>query len=167
LPGPPDITEEARPNQAEKPGIRSDNSEKLIINLYRSRCPPRRPVMTYRRDHGFSDSPPELWDVIGEVDRFEAWRPWLEEFRLGSLEKGPALRAQGDGSDVEVARTVEMMQRPMRLADRMAHPLLQSARPDRTRSAPFKSNSVAIPRSASSSESARAAWSIRSHRPIA
>ena len=40
LPGPPDITEEARPSQAELPGIHSHNSEKLIINLYRYRCPP-------------------------------------------------------------------------------------------------------------------------------
>lgn len=36
-----------------------------------------------------------------------------------------ALRPQGVGSHVEVAWTVEMMQRPMRLADRMAHPMLQ------------------------------------------
>ena len=131
---------------------------------------PRRPVMTYRRDYDFSLSPPELWDVIGEVDQFEAWWPWLEEFHLdgGSLKKGAvlhgviapplpyrmriqieltrceppssiealihgdlegdasfALRARGAGSSVEVAWTVEMMQRPMRLADRMAHPLLQ------------------------------------------
>jgi carbon monoxide dehydrogenase subunit G len=127
--------------------------------------------MTYRRDHEFPISPQQLWDVIEEVDQFEAWWPWLEEFRLDgeSLEKGavlhgviappvpyrmriqveltqcePArcieavihgdlegvasleLRARGtDSSVVEVAWTVEMMQRPMRLADRMAHPLLQ------------------------------------------
>lgn len=126
--------------------------------------------MTYRRDHEFPISPQQLWDVIGEVDQFETWWPWLEEFRLegGSLRKGavlhgviappvpyrmriqveltdcePAQRiealihgdlegeasleltARGAGSIVEVAWTVEMMQRPMRLADRMAHPLLQ------------------------------------------
>ncbi len=126
--------------------------------------------MAYRRDHEFSVSPAELWDAIGEVDRFEEWWTWLEEFRLEgvSLEKGAVLhgviapplpyrmriqveltrcepprtiealihgdlegqaslelRAQGVGSSVEVAWTVEMMQRPMRLADRMAHPLLQ------------------------------------------
>jgi uncharacterized protein YndB with AHSA1/START domain len=131
---------------------------------------PRRPVMTYRRDYEFPISPQRLWDVIGEVDQFEAWWPWLEEFRLegGSLEKGavlhgviappvpyrmriqveltqcePArriealihgdlegeasleLRARGTGSSVEVAWTVEMMQRSMRIADRVAHPLLQ------------------------------------------
>ena len=131
---------------------------------------PRRPVMTYRREFEFSVSPAELWDVMGEVDQFEAWWNWLEEFRLegGSLEEGAVLhgvvappvpyrmriqielnrceppcriealihgdlegeasldlRARGTGSSAEVAWTVEMMQRPMRLADRMAHPVLQ------------------------------------------
>jgi uncharacterized protein YndB with AHSA1/START domain len=131
---------------------------------------PRRPIMSYRREFEFSVSPADLWDVIGEVDHFETWWPWLEEFRIegGSLEKGAVLhgviapplpyrmriqieltrcepprrietqihgdlegeanlelRARGAGSSVEVAWTVEMMQRPMRLADRMAHPVLQ------------------------------------------
>jgi uncharacterized protein YndB with AHSA1/START domain len=36
-----------------------------------------------------------------------------------------ALRSLGIGSRVEVAWTLEMMQRPMRLADRMAHPILK------------------------------------------
>jgi uncharacterized protein YndB with AHSA1/START domain len=126
--------------------------------------------MSYRREFEFSVSPAELWDVIGEVDQFEAWWPWLEEFRLegSSLDKGAVLhgviapplpyrmriqieltqvepprridalihgdlegeaslelRAREHGSSVEVAWTVEMMQRPMRLADRMAHPVLQ------------------------------------------
>jgi uncharacterized protein YndB with AHSA1/START domain len=126
--------------------------------------------MTYRREYEFSISPAELWDVIEEVDQFETWWPWLEEFRLegGSLEKGAVLhgviappvpyrmrvrieltrcepphsiealihgdlegeasleiRDRGVGSSVDVAWTVEMMQRAMRLADRMAHPLLQ------------------------------------------
>lgn len=126
--------------------------------------------MTYRRDHEFSVSPQHLWGVIEEVDQFESWWPWLEEFRLegGALEKGAVLhgviapplpyrmriqieltrcepsrhvealihgdlegeaslvvRARGVGSSVEVSWTVEMMQAPMRLADRMAHPVLQ------------------------------------------
>ena len=38
-----------------------------------------------------------------------------------SVEMSP----HGTGTIVEVAWTVEMMQRPMRLADRLAHPLLQ------------------------------------------
>jgi uncharacterized protein YndB with AHSA1/START domain len=126
--------------------------------------------MSYRREFEFSVSPAELWDVIREVDQFEVWWPWLEEFRLegSSLEKGAVfhgliapplpyrmriqieltqcepprridaqihgdlegeasleLRAREHGSSVEVAWTVEMMQRPMRLADRMAHHVLQ------------------------------------------
>jgi uncharacterized protein YndB with AHSA1/START domain len=130
----------------------------------------RRPVITYRRDYEFPDSPSDLWDAMAEVDRFEEWWSWLEEFRLegGTLQKGSVLRGivtpplpyrmrieveltectpprrmaalihgdldgeasldirpAGPGSSVTVAWTVEMMQRPMRLADRMAHPLLQ------------------------------------------
>ena len=131
---------------------------------------PGRPLITYRRAYEFPVSPQELWDTIEEVDRFESWWPWLEEFRLDgdSLEAGAVLsgvvapplpyrmrievelircepprrmdaRIRGDlegvaslearpreeGSTVEVAWEVEMMQRPMRLANRMAHPLLQ------------------------------------------
>jgi len=131
---------------------------------------PRRPVITYRRDYEFPVSPAEVWDAIEEVDQFEGWWPWLEEFRLegDSLTAGAvlhgvvapplpyrmriqveltqsdrplrmealihgdlegvaelALRPEGTGSNVEVAWKVEMMQRPMRLASRMAHPVLQ------------------------------------------
>jgi len=130
----------------------------------------RKPVITYRRDYEFPDPPSDLWDAIGEVDQFEDWWSWLEEFRLegDKLQKGSVLhgvvapplpyrmriqvevtecqaprrmealihgdlegeasldiRPVGTGSSVEVAWTVEMKQRPMRLADRMAHPLLQ------------------------------------------
>jgi hypothetical protein len=105
-----------------------------------------------------------------EMDRFEVWWSWLEEFRLegdslvagsvlhgviapplpyrmrirvelthcdpcrhvdalvhGDLE-GKAqldLRHAGTGTIVDVAWTVEMMQRPMRMASRFAHPLMQ------------------------------------------
>jgi carbon monoxide dehydrogenase subunit G len=130
----------------------------------------RRPVITYRGRHEFPVSPAELWDVIQEVDQFEAWWPWLEEFRLvgGSLQTGAVLSGvvapplpyrmrievvltryephhsiqalihgdlegeaaielceRGVGTEVDVAWTVEMMQTPMRLADRLAHPVLQ------------------------------------------
>lgn len=126
--------------------------------------------MSYRRDHEFSASPAELWNALEEVDQFESWWPWLEEFRLegDSLESGAVLHGvitpplpyrmqirveltrsepphriealihgdlegtaslelqpRGAGSSLEVAWEVEMMQRPMRLADRMAHPLMQ------------------------------------------
>jgi len=135
-----------------------------------SRDMARRPVMRYRRDHEFTVSPAELWMALEEVDQFESWWPWLEEFRLegDSLESGAVLhgvitpplpyrmriqveltrsepprhiealirgdlegrasldiQAQGTGSSLEVAWEVEMMQGPMRLADRMAHPLMQ------------------------------------------
>jgi uncharacterized protein YndB with AHSA1/START domain len=131
---------------------------------------PRRPVITYRREYEFPVSPAELWDAIEEVDQFETWWPWLEEFRLegdaleagavlhgvvapplpyrmriqvelteyerphrmkalihGDLEGNASLlvRPNGAGSIVEVAWEVEMMQRPMRMASRMAHPVLQ------------------------------------------
>jgi len=105
-----------------------------------------------------------------EVDKFETWWPWLQEFRLegGGLKVGSVLRGvvapplpyrmrlrveitryepateidaviSGDlegiasieirpsevGARAEVAWTVEMMQRPMRLAARFGRPLLQ------------------------------------------
>lgn len=111
-----------------------------------------------------------MWDAIQEVDQFEAWWPWLEEFRLegGTLRAGSVLhgvvspplpyrmrirveitrcepptgmdavihgdleglaslevRAREGGAEAEVAWTVEMMQRPMRLASRFGRPLLQ------------------------------------------
>ncbi len=126
--------------------------------------------MTYRGRHEFTVPPAEMWEILQEVDRFEGWWPWLEEFRLegGSLRTGATLsgvvvppvpyrmrieveltrceprrsidavirgdlegdatvelRDRGTGTEVEVAWTVEMMQAPMRLADRFAHPVLQ------------------------------------------
>jgi carbon monoxide dehydrogenase subunit G len=48
---------------------------------------PRRPVITYRGRHGFQVPPSELWEIIQEVDQFESWWPWLEDFRL----EGPTL----------------------------------------------------------------------------
>jgi carbon monoxide dehydrogenase subunit G len=131
---------------------------------------PRRPVIEYQRDYEFDLTPPELWDVLDQVDQFERWWPWLEEFSLegGSLAAGSVLRAvvvpplpyrmrltveltrwepctaidavvHGDiegvarmrvhpsdtGTRVEVAWTLEMMQRPMRIASRFAHPVFQ------------------------------------------
>ena len=130
----------------------------------------RRPVITYRGRHQFPISPAELWDIIQEVDQFEGWWSWLEEFSLdgdslqagavltgvvvpplpyrmriavavtrcepqhsiealihGDLEGEAALELceRGVGTEVGVSWTVEMMQAPMRLADRLAHPVLQ------------------------------------------
>jgi hypothetical protein len=126
--------------------------------------------MTYRGQHEFRQPPPELWRAMEEMDRFEVWWSWLEEFRLegDSLAEGAVLhgviapplpyrmrirvelthcdpcrhvdalvhgdlegeaqldlRHAGTGSIVDVAWTVEMMQRPMRMASRFAHPLMQ------------------------------------------
>jgi uncharacterized protein YndB with AHSA1/START domain len=131
---------------------------------------PRRPVIVYRKGHQFPVPRAKMWQTIQEVDQYESWWPWLEDFRLdgGSLQAGAVLsgvvappvpyrmrieveltrcepehaieahvrgdlegeaslemRDHGAGSIVEVAWTVEMMQRPMRLADRFTHPLLQ------------------------------------------
>jgi carbon monoxide dehydrogenase subunit G len=124
----------------------------------------------YRRSFEFACTPQQLWATMQEVDRFEAWWPWLEDFRVegGSLKVGSVLRGvvapplpyrmrlrveltkyeppreidaviSGDleglasieihpsdvGARAEVAWTVEMMQRPMRLAARFGRPLLQ------------------------------------------
>jgi carbon monoxide dehydrogenase subunit G len=131
---------------------------------------PRRPVFVYRREFEFPLPPEELWDRLEQVDQFERWWPWLQEFRLegdalaagsvlhgvvvpplpyrmrirveltrcerperidaeiGGDLKGEAVlrvRALDAGSGVEVAWTIEMMQRPMRLASRFGWPLLQ------------------------------------------
>jgi carbon monoxide dehydrogenase subunit G len=60
-----------------------------------------------------------------ELDRCE--RPSLIDATVhGDLEGQAQLRVRphGTGSDVEVAWTMEMMQLPMRIASRVAHPLL-------------------------------------------
>ena len=127
-------------------------------------------MITYCGHHEFAQPPQELWRAITEVDQFESWWSWLEDFRLegdslvpgsvlygvvappvpyrlrirveltdcepperisalvhGDLEGEATLRIceSGPGSTIDVAWTVEMMQRPMRMADRIAHPLLQ------------------------------------------
>jgi carbon monoxide dehydrogenase subunit G len=130
----------------------------------------RRPIITYRGQFYFELAPDALWRVIEEVDQYEEWWPWLQEFKLdgdalargsvlhgvvapplpyrmriaveliefvpprrigalvhGDLEGDAALEISesGTGSRVGVSWTVEMMQRPMRMASRFAHPLLQ------------------------------------------
>jgi uncharacterized protein YndB with AHSA1/START domain len=131
---------------------------------------PRRPVFDYRREFAFSLPPAELWECMAQVDQFELWWPWLQEFRMegttlatgsvlsgvvapplpyrmrirveltrceppvaidaivtGDLEGEAQLRVRPEGTRtlVEAAWTVEMMQRPMRLASRFGRPLLQ------------------------------------------
>ena len=52
-----------------------------------------RADIRYRRAFEFACTPQELWEAMQEVDQFEAWWPWLEEFRLegGSLKVGSVL----------------------------------------------------------------------------
>ena len=52
-----------------------------------------RADIRYRRAFEFGCTPQQLWDAMQEVDHFEAWWPWLEEFRLegGSLKVGSVL----------------------------------------------------------------------------
>jgi carbon monoxide dehydrogenase subunit G len=131
----------------------------------------RRPVISYHGDFEFEQHPPDvLWGALEEVDQFESWWSWLQEFKLegDSLEAGAVLHGvvappvpyrmrirveltaceppcrmdaavhgdlegeatleihgSGAGSKVDVDWTVEMMQRPMRMASRFAHPVLQ------------------------------------------
>ena len=49
----------------------------------------RRPVLEYVQEFEFALAPPELWDLIEQVDQFERWWPWLEDFHL----EGPGLVA--------------------------------------------------------------------------
>lgn len=126
--------------------------------------------MALRRSFTFARDPAAVWAALAEVEQFERWWPWLQEFSLegGALTAGAVLhgmvappvpyrmrvdvellaceapsfidarvhgdltgeaqlrlRPEGDGTMVEAAWEVEMMQRAMRLADRFGHPLLQ------------------------------------------
>jgi hypothetical protein len=53
-----------------------------------------RPVIAYRREFAFGLAPTELWERMGQVEQYERWWPWLEEFRLdgGVLTTGAVLR---------------------------------------------------------------------------
>jgi hypothetical protein len=53
-----------------------------------------RPVIAYRREFAFGLTPTDLWERMGQVDQYERWWPWLEEFRLdgGVLKTGAVLR---------------------------------------------------------------------------
>jgi len=130
----------------------------------------RQALIRYRHSYEFSSTPQELWGAIQEVDQFERWWPWLEEFRVEGVLLAPGSVLHGvvappvpykmrirveltrfeaptaidavihgdlegkaqleihptdNGCAVEVAWTVEMMQRSMRMASRVALPLLQ------------------------------------------
>jgi hypothetical protein len=72
--------------------------------------------------------PPLPYRMHIDVELVRTRRPThLEAMVHGDLE-GPAhvhLQRAGDGTAAEVGWHLEMMQRPMRVADRFAHPLLQ------------------------------------------
>jgi uncharacterized protein YndB with AHSA1/START domain len=52
-----------------------------------------KPEIVYRREFSFPVTPAELWEAIEGTERFEAWWPWLREFRLegGGLSAGSVL----------------------------------------------------------------------------
>ncbi|MHB8438470.1 MAG: SRPBCC family protein [Acidimicrobiales bacterium] len=73
-------------------------------------------------------APPLPYRMRVSVELTRCERPALIDAVVhGDLEGHARLRVrqEGTGSAVEVAWTVEMMQLPMRIASRMAHPLLQ------------------------------------------
>jgi carbon monoxide dehydrogenase subunit G len=72
--------------------------------------------------------PPLPYRMRVRVELTRCDPPGFVEAIVGGDLVGPArlvLRPEGTGSRVEVAWTVEMMQRPMRLASRFGRPLLQ------------------------------------------
>jgi hypothetical protein len=73
-------------------------------------------------------SPPLPYRMLVEVDLVRCERPLEIDAEVhGDLEGPATLRSTPlpDGTLVEVAWTLEMMQRPMRIASRFAHPLLR------------------------------------------
>jgi uncharacterized protein YndB with AHSA1/START domain len=72
-------------------------------------------------------NPPLPYRMRVQVELVRCERPSLIDATVHGDLQGEArlrVRPQGAGSCVEVAWTVEMMQRPMRMASRFAHPLL-------------------------------------------
>ncbi len=73
-------------------------------------------------------APPLPYRMRVQIELTRCEKPGLIEALVHRDLEGEAsiaLCSQGVGAHVEVAWTVEMMQRPMRLADRMAHPVLK------------------------------------------
>jgi uncharacterized protein YndB with AHSA1/START domain len=73
-------------------------------------------------------SPPLPYRMCVQIELTRCEKPGLIEALVHRDLEGEAsiaLRPQGVGTHVEVAWTVEMMQRPMRFADRMAHHTLK------------------------------------------
>jgi len=73
-------------------------------------------------------APPLPYRMRLQIDLEECARPSRIEAAVHGDLEGPArllLENQGDGSRVRASWTLEMMQRPMRLAARVAHPALR------------------------------------------
>ena len=73
-------------------------------------------------------APPLPYRMRLRIDLEECVRPSRIEAAVHGDLEGPArlvLEAQGDGSRVSANWTLEMMQRPMRMAARVAHPALR------------------------------------------
>ena len=41
-----------------------------------------RPVIEYGREYEFAVTPSQLWEGLQQVEEFDRWWPWLEEFRV-------------------------------------------------------------------------------------
>ncbi len=77
--------------------------------------------------HGVVD-PPVPYCMRVDVELVSCTAPWAIDAAVHGDLRGPAhlrLRPEGSGTRAEVAWSVEMMQPAMRLASRVAHPLLQ------------------------------------------
>lgn len=128
------------------------------------------PVIRYSGSFHLGIPPSAVWAAIEDVERFEAWWPWLSELSLdgealrtgavlhgvvsppvpyrmrvdvalqrcarpraidavvdGDLRGDARLRLhrEGSGTSADVDWSIEMMQRPMRVACRFGYPLLQ------------------------------------------
>jgi uncharacterized protein YndB with AHSA1/START domain len=73
-------------------------------------------------------APPLPYRMRVEIELTRCEKPGIIEALVRRDLEGEAsvaLSSEGAGTRVEVAWTLEMMQRPMRLADRMAHPMLK------------------------------------------
>lgn len=73
-------------------------------------------------------APPLPYRMRLRIDLEECLRPFRIEAAVSGDLKGPArllFEGRGDGTRVSASWTLEMMQRPMRMAARVAHPALR------------------------------------------
>ena len=103
-------------------------------------------VIEYAGRFSFPVPRQEVWSAVERFERFETWWGWLGELRVdgsGLVAVDPprsidalvhgdlvgharlVLEPEGEGTRASVAWTIEMMQRPMRVAARVASPVLR------------------------------------------